>query len=86
MALVLGMGGVYGVPGATRQPSLTLPELRRPTFSSIQRRFEPSTHYPRPDGFHTMSFVSLGDITTCADRVDRLYEYGWSNVRNPCMF
>jgi hypothetical protein len=89
MAVVLGMGSsLHSVPGASSQPqtSLSLNDLpRRPTLHTVSSRSELSPLFGRSDGFHTMSFVSLSDITTLAERVDRLYEYGWSSVKNPSM-
>lgn len=92
MAIVLGGGGssVYGTPGdGSQQPtSLSLPELRSPiSHNTLHRRLEleSSPNFGRPDGYHTMSFVSLGDITTFAERVERLYAYGWGKVSKPCM-
>lgn len=89
MAVVYGTASTAG--GARqRQPSsssLPVPQIRKsPSHNNLTRRLELelSPNFGRPDGPQTMSFVSIGDITTFAERVERLYEYGWSSVSNPC--
>lgn len=88
MAVVLDSGALGGVQEPS-QPTLSVPALRKTTsHNTLNRRLELelSPNFGRPDGPQTMSFVSSADITVFAERVERLYEYGWSAVSNPCTY